>query len=408
MRNKRRLCKHLLTAIVVLWATVYVLSYVRAFSDSKLDRSAKSDDYLDPDIVDYYPAASLERKNKDEFHAQGNNDHLNGRVLGEPFTNRSSGKTLILSMERAGSSFIGEILHRLPGVYYSVDPLYFLQFGIPNNTFIQDFLLGKNVTFYLENILRCNFKPLIAASERYFPKENASREELLRKVFPNKDSLEHAMSTCANKSKMVTKVTNVRYIKDVMSLLDDPLTSIIYVVRDPRGIMNSVIKADNVNHHGELYYNETINLRQKIKSICDPLLANLNYLKMSYFKKDYTKSTKSLLLLRFEDVAYQPWDFTKKLFKYFGSEPNQATSEWIVNITTSSAYSRNPYSTVRNSSSVPEAWREGLTFEQIKVIQEECTHVLWELGYWAVRNTKVLKNKRKSIVDVLPKQFQQF
>ena len=402
MRNRRKLFKQLVLAVILIWFTFHLFSGIQAILSGTWEETGSSDDFLDNGGMDIFLRAGA--KNLPVM----DNDNEGFNVQSKYRSSKSSRqKILLMSTERAGSSFIGEIVSKLPESYYTSDPLYFLQFGISNHTFIQDFLLGENASYYLENILRCNFRVITDASQRYFPKENETREELLKKVYPATDSIEGAMLKCLNNSKVIARTTNVRYTKHMIPLLGDPATTAIYVVRDPRGIMNSIIKTDSVNHHGEMLYNDPVHLREKIKSICDPILENLRNLKGLYSGKDSHQRKGRLFVLRFEDVAYQPHAMTQKLFKYFDVLPTEALFDWLVNITTSSAYIRNPYSTVRNSASVPEAWRDSLTFEQVAIIQEECSDVLWELGYWPIKNNEALKNRRKSVVDLIPRVIPQ-
>lgn len=88
--------------------------------------------------------------------------------------------------------------------------------------------------------------------------------------------------------------------------------------------------------------------------------------------------------VRFEDLALDPYFRGEQLYNEIGIDWTPDVIKFIkthmeVNIDTK--LTKHPYSTYRNSQSVPFAWLTKLTWSQIDTIQHECDDVMQKLGY---------------------------
>ena len=110
-------------------------------------------------------------------------------------------------------------------------------------------------------------------------------------------------------------------------------------------------------------------------------------------------------VIRYEDLAKDPYDVSKKLFHFLGYEVHPAIVQFL-NTHTKSTHSRNyKYNTYRITKSVPYHWREDLTFDEVVRIQDACKQAMKLWGYKLAQN----ETEQMSFDPILPEyEFSSF
>ena len=88
------------------------------------------------------------------------------------------------------------------------------------------------------------------------------------------------------------------------------------------------------------------------------------------------------ILLRFEDVSLNPESYVKYIYGFIGHDPTVEVIRWLRGATTSTkSFTKRPFSTMRNSKTVVEAWRSTISLEGALMVQKICAVSLETLGY---------------------------
>jgi hypothetical protein len=82
--------------------------------------------------------------------------------------------------------------------------------------------------------------------------------------------------------------------------------SFIYLVRDPRGIMNSRLRISKVQYKEQ---GKGLDIVKKLKAHCIKMDENAKFIINSPFWKERTS------IVRYEDIAFNPKSFAKKIYK---------------------------------------------------------------------------------------------
>ena len=173
----------------------------------------------------------------------------------KPFIRNPKQKTvIILTQVRSGSSFMGDLLNHLPKSYFTAEPIRaFLNISFPNNGTDH-----KVLQTFMDGVLKCNFHQSLLESRLNFP-DNLDIEYGL-------DDVKFRTFMCMRSNIHVIKLVTIR-IKHLLEFMEDPELDIyiIHLLRDPRGILNSVkyIQTENFLQTPN-YYCE--NMRKDLKS----------------------------------------------------------------------------------------------------------------------------------------------
>ena len=169
--------------------------------------------------------------------------------LGENITPRNARHILIASTWRSGSTFLGDLLSRYPGTFYSYEPLIYLAHKYGGLTNITDDVKSEMVDL-VSDIFKCYpnlgyLKHLNETKNKNNFKHNFRMwnmcEKFLKKIsacFKRSVNIE----TCPIFPIRLIKTVRLR-VKETEKLLLDPeignALKVILLVRDPRGVMNS-------------------------------------------------------------------------------------------------------------------------------------------------------------------------
>ncbi|XP_068235776.1 carbohydrate sulfotransferase 1-like [Palaemon carinicauda] len=160
---------------------------------------------------------------------------------------------------------------------------------------------------------------------------------------------------------------------------------IVHLVRDPRGILNSVQRegrrwSDNhqppvrlVQRDLEL---ETVGTGRSYTGLQCDLVEQ--YLELE------TLGTDRNLRVRYEDLVDKPMEDTKQIFAFMGMTFNEGVIKYIKSHTgTGKNLEHKPgyFNTFRNSDFRHDQWKENLDNREIKFIENICSSVMRSLGY---------------------------
>ena len=85
----------------------------------------------------------------------------------------------------------------------------------------------------------------------------------------------------------------------------------IYLVRDPRGLMNSRLRISKVQYKED---GRGPDIAKKLGAHCTKMAENIQFIKSSPFWADRT------MVVRYEDIALRPKEFAKKLYNVVNLE----------------------------------------------------------------------------------------
>ena len=95
--------------------------------------------------------------------------------------------------------------------------------------------------------------------------------------------------------------------------------------------------------------------------------------------------------LRFEDLtAIDPIGKSRQLFEQLSLPFTVEIEKWIEEHTNDETHNTKPLSTIRDSKSVTLKWTNTFNMTDIDLIQEECSDIMFELGYKIIKTEKEL------------------
>lgn len=197
----------------------------------------------------------------------------------------------------------------------------------------------------------------------------------------------------ANVCRQNYKATAVKTIRLTMTraleaMRKDPKVRVVHLVRDPRAVLLSRSRMGFANFS---------NLQLEASLLCERLWEDLDN---APAPGDSLKAR--YLLVRYEDIAAVPLNHTYHLYRFMGLQPSPEMVEGVRRMmATAKKTKRCPTcpSTPLNSTEVAQAWRQTLTFEQVRIISKECADVMRRLGYREnFENEKQLRDVSMSAV----------
>lgn len=295
------------------------------------------------------------------------------RVLGN-FLIEGDGKpirSIILSTYRSGSSFLGSIIEAHPGNFYHFEPLTdfnFVQIRGPP--------LDVKAVDRIKALLNCEYEKLhdyleFAKSRPWyfnktinFQKHCNPREDL---CYSSKFLSTYCQLFPFESMKLVRLRLNV-----AQELLADEKLNVrlVLLVRDPRGTMQS---------RKHVYFTERSPDSSDPGLLCADLV--LDYKTAVKLQKKYPTTFR---VIRYEDLATNPYEQTKELFTFLGRDFHPNVKKYIDDHTNFEIEGH--FSTHRNSTKTAFHWRTKLTFEEVEEIQRTCSVAMEHWGYLPAMN----------------------
>ncbi|CAK8672955.1 unnamed protein product [Clavelina lepadiformis] len=325
--------------------------------------------------------------------------------------NKSSpGGVILLAKTRSGSSFVGEIFNRKPGISYFYEPLF--PFGIcPRNE-------SNSAEQYFPSVLRLNFTQ---AWQSYLRGEKLSKRHddggcISRKIcfpdclkcsqFLSRDSdicrtpvgnhacpkeidLEKLSEIVAKSELMAFKVVYLCDISWIQPLLDNPELDlkIVHLVRDPRAMFNSKLQyhqkySDAATNLSNLSYTYSVSINR----LCQHMTHLVKYSDLHLIHSSM------YMRVRFEEFAVDPIRWTEKIYKFVDIKMDESIVQWLKKATSETNSNSESFSTTRNSKDVVTRWMKQLPWKYVTQLQRECDYVMKSLGYIMFDDERSMRN----------------
>lgn len=269
-------------------------------------------------------------------------------------------RILIVTTWRSGSTFLGEIFHSLPGVFYSYEPMYYFERHSGSKTQL------------LRSLFQCHF-PMDYLQFINGLTENSQNFMMMnRRVW---EACQHNRTLCYQPEFVseicsyfpihLIKVVRLR-VKELATLLVNDKPSIqwkiIYLVRDPRGVMSS---------RANLTWCKPDPACNNVSRLCSEVQEDLMWV-----DKLKSQSPDQFYVMKFEDLAANVQLETEKMFGFL-EMPVSETVKVFLNIHTQSGKTKDdPFSTIRESNTVPSGWQTKLSKNEIANFTTTCMPLL--------------------------------
>ncbi|XP_070538283.1 carbohydrate sulfotransferase 1-like [Ptychodera flava] len=329
---------------------------------------------------------------------------------------------LIMASMRTGSSFFGEIFRQQPEFLYFFEP--------PKGLNLNDYdpMLTVRGVELLHDIYKCNFSGAakVILDSLYNPVPPRAKRNVVP-AWVNSDfcsgwnikentfakcptvTPEIAAKSCRHFDKVAVKEIRVFDIYPLLHLLTDPDINlrVINLIRDPRGVMSSVMPIHisnwqaNKKSEVDIQLNETQlddDLLRRLRVYCSTMLRNVLISKHAQWlpKENY-------MAVRYEDVSEEPIGMAQKIYSFLGMELNQNVKRWLNENTQQDADGNHAYyawQTKRNSRETAQFWRKKMSFGLVKKIESDpdCSYLLDTMGYRKAESAEQLLNSSVSFL----------
>ncbi|XP_035227393.1 carbohydrate sulfotransferase 1-like [Stegodyphus dumicola] len=279
-------------------------------------------------------------------------------------------RIIVLTYFRAGSSFFGDLLQQNWKTFYHFEPLHSMTY---------DSRIGDEKipdVFNLFNaVFNCNFSEV----KSYLQWVRKPRNQFL---FAHNLFL---WSTCRSNPKIcfsptfvaavcqrapvhVMKVTrlHMRHLRNYLEDNPDMEIKVVYLTRDPRGIVSSRWSLDWCN--GTECSDSGV--------LCHEMLEDIEI-----FDSLQEQQPSNFIKVRYEDLSLNPQLESQKLFKFLKLPFSPSVQRFLKTHTVGRRTDdKNPYSTRRNTTAMAFSWRERFTYKQVMDVQASCDRVLNKLN----------------------------
>ena len=339
------------------------------------------------------------RKEDDYFTESSDDDDFTTSTNDLPASSPSSERRrslLIFGADRSGTTYISRMFSEDPDIFMIYEPLWVpkrwrkeepdkdwsrSELEVVNGILSCDFVNFRFANKFLAHVSR-NWAG--ARFKNPFETENfCNVSEKGIKSCPDFSSVpEFASQACATKYKhSVTKVAQVRSPGKLISSLvpqvfeENPETDIrvIQILRDPRGSLDSRIKLGWMPKHTSPAF------KRAVQYACTKTAENVK------FGRNLPRKYQDRYMeVYYRDIAMFPIKTAMKMYNFASFDIPENLLKWVVLNTSPSkealaAEAKKRFSSVRNSSSNVEKWRNAPT-EQNRIIEEECSEFMKLIG----------------------------
>ncbi|KAL7637835.1 UNVERIFIED_CONTAM: hypothetical protein RMT77_011447 [Armadillidium vulgare] len=283
-------------------------------------------------------------------------------------------RVIIVTKARSGSSWTGSLMAENPGIYYTFEPLAYFDLA----EIIENITTPSQEKKFFNEIMMCDFMK----HQNYF--ESLIATGLIWKNLINRDfcnfnivpsfctqsNIQYLQTLCqTSKLHLIKTFLNLQSIISINNF-NNLNTGIIHLIRDPRA---TVLSRMELTQHALL------------ESHCEKLRQEINLGPQIYNSKRYYR-------VRYEDLALNPIEETKKLYKFVGLKYTIFTELLIRSTSFDDSLTSDPFALRRRSSSRAFRWRNVMSFDQVQRIQEHCQDVLEKLNYRIFNTIEEYKN----------------
>ncbi|CBY23503.1 unnamed protein product [Oikopleura dioica] len=291
---------------------------------------------------------------------------------------------LIVTFMRSGSTFLGEMFNNHEDAFYIFVPLHPLsQFGF-SKTYLNERLK------ILKNNLNCDFEEQydITIPWKSFKNDEMDLAETLDKrgdfIFRSKHRRLCAPPFCARDfsndlyscndecglvdlslakrvcQPLISVAKTIRFVEiellQQMAEENNLDLKLMFLARDPRGILESRVKIYQKNETAPFFANEK-NIKA-VDEVCKKTRGILENIENSEWLKNRT------LIIRYEDLAMEPQTKSAEILKFAELEVNSKIVNWIDENTSAKNNLSGTYDTSRDSRKTALAFRSILDYSE--------------------------------------------
>ncbi|XP_045101105.1 carbohydrate sulfotransferase 5-like isoform X2 [Portunus trituberculatus] len=286
-------------------------------------------------------------------------------------------RSLVITTWRSGSTFIGDVLQSHPGTYYHYEPL--MDFDIKQ---VRHGTAAKQALHNLHHLLNCDYSEmdhyLNYGQGHQWLFEHNKRLWQYCKAFPHICwSPRFLTPFCKLFPFQSLKTVRLRLNLTTEFLQDKRLgVQVLLLVRDPRGTMQSrrhrVWCPDNPDCDDPAW-------------LCQDLVSDFHTA-----KKFQTMFPNSFRMVRYEDLSFNVYNMTKKLFDFFHLSYHPRVQAFLDTHTKQTIGGVS--STFRDSKVAPIHWQQDLSWKDVKQIQSVCGKALRLWGYKIAKDEAHLRS----------------
>uniref|UniRef100_A0A6A7FYK5 Carbohydrate sulfotransferase 1-like n=2 Tax=Hirondellea gigas TaxID=1518452 RepID=A0A6A7FYK5_9CRUS len=271
---------------------------------------------------------------------------------------------ILASTWRSGSTLLGELLAAHPGVYYHYEPL--MSYGVRQLTDND----ADAVNSLLSDLFKCDYR---------------HQEEYLRFAFVNSDVFARnsrlwSMCTALPRSKcyapdILAKICALfpihlaKLVRVRLSLLErqlkDPRIKIVWLVRDPRAVMNS--RLSNVDWCKTSSCNDPA-------TMCSSLYDD--YITFLSFRDEFPNK---VMLMRYEDLAKDAYNKSRNVLEFAGLSLHPDVMTYLDGHLSTNVDV--PWSTKHEPKATMSRWLKTMNWSEVLRVQQSCSHYMRALGY---------------------------
>ncbi|KAK6183091.1 hypothetical protein SNE40_010637 [Patella caerulea] len=332
-----------------------------------------------------------------------------GTQIDETQTRKDRKKVILVAYPRSGSTFTADVIRANDDVLFIFEPLFpTLKEHIGKPFLVAEKTVYKrlktNMTTYKEEVkkvmksfLNCDSSlldlPLYVLKNEFLKirEDTFPLFECVRNITkPNQTLIEHCVEKFIKlcEQRKVILVKTIRYPSEILynQMKNDPNLYVVYLVRDPRGIISSQM----THFHNSQW--ETIG--RTSKEICSLMENDIQI--MEDLHDLYPDRVK---LIRYESLATNPLGGATDIYKFLKLDLTKNAINVIKLQTASNITSCNVSCTLRrNSKNVPYQWRVNANFTYIQNIDRSCGNVYAKMCYVPVKNSNHLKDLSISLI----------
>ena len=289
-------------------------------------------------------------------------------------------KIIILTYFRSGSSFFGDLLQQNWKTFYHFEPLHSMTY----NSRIGDDKIQQAFDLF-NGVFSCNFTELkdymqwvkqphcqFLFAHNLFLRVtcHSNPKTCFNPVFVN--------AVCNRAPVHVMKLTrlHMRHLKTYLEENPHMNIKVVYLTRDPRGIVSSRWSLDWCN--GTECSDPNV--------LCHEMSEDLKI-----FDELQIQNPSNFIKVRYEDISLNPENESRKLFKFLKLPFSASVQRFLKTHTVGRRTDdNNPYSTRRNTTAMANSWRERFTYKQVVDVQKSCEGVLKDLNYSLITTPKQL------------------
>lgn len=276
---------------------------------------------------------------------------------------------IMLSTWETYYPILGDLLNTLPGNFFFQEPL--IRYGVSqlNATATPEALVE------LRNLMRCNYSGAV----EYLKEASANWEPLLKnkrlwsQCRSRKElcfAPEFLRAFCRQFPIKTMNIVRLRLTAVAEWLAEDADIRIILFVRDPRAVMQARQNKKWCKQQPDC---------ADTKRVCQFMTEDwLAYKALSAAHPGRIK------LIRFEDLALDPFRETQKLLDFLRAPFTAKTKEFLLSRTEEKVV--NNATVGRQLRTPPFLWKERISFEKVAEIQEECLNATTGWGYRMLNN----------------------